>query len=103
MYSCGLSRWGSSWWRRLPAAPGIRYGSSTCRSRVTPWTFYGRSYRAISPERVVEDLASIREPGVFIVDDVALAVAVGASDLEEADHTPYRGTHYEYKGDKSAK
>jgi hopanoid C-3 methylase HpnR len=35
------------------------------------WTFYGRSYRLLSPERVVEDLESIREPGVFIVDDVA--------------------------------
>lgn len=35
------------------------------------WTFYGRSYRMISPERAVEDLAAIREPGVFIVDDVA--------------------------------
>jgi len=35
------------------------------------WTFYGRSYRLISPERIAYDLASIREPGVFIVDDVA--------------------------------
>jgi hopanoid C-3 methylase HpnR len=35
------------------------------------WTFYGRSYRLMSPEGVVEDLATIREPGVFIVDDVA--------------------------------
>jgi hopanoid C-3 methylase HpnR len=35
------------------------------------WTFYGRSYRKVSPEKAVEDLASIREPGVFIVDDVA--------------------------------
>ncbi len=35
------------------------------------WTFYGRSYRMISPERAVEDLARVREPGVFIVDDVA--------------------------------
>jgi hopanoid C-3 methylase HpnR len=35
------------------------------------WTFYGRSYRLVSPERVVEDIASIREPGAFIVDDVA--------------------------------
>src|SRR5262249_15499952 len=35
------------------------------------WTFYGRSYRLLSPERVVEDLTSIREPGVFILDDVA--------------------------------
>jgi len=35
------------------------------------WTFYGRSYRKISPEVAAEDLAGIREPGVFIVDDVA--------------------------------
>jgi hopanoid C-3 methylase HpnR len=35
------------------------------------WTFYGRSYRRISPEVAAADLASIRAPGVFIVDDVA--------------------------------
>ena len=35
------------------------------------WTFYGRSYRVLSPEAAVEDLASVREPNVFIVDDVA--------------------------------
>ncbi len=35
------------------------------------WTFYGRSYRQIAPEVCAEDLASIREPGVFVVDDVA--------------------------------
>src|SRR5262245_15174171 len=35
------------------------------------WTFYGRSYRKLDPEICAEDLASIREPGVFIVDDVA--------------------------------
>jgi len=35
------------------------------------WTFYGRSYRTASPEFVAEDLARIREPGIFIVDDVA--------------------------------
>ena len=40
-------------------------------SFCSAWTFYGRSYRLISPERILEDLASIREPGVFIVDDVA--------------------------------
>lgn len=40
-------------------------------SFCSAWTFYGRSYRTISPERVIEDLSSIREPGVFIVDDVA--------------------------------
>lgn len=35
------------------------------------WTFYGRSYRKVSPARAVEDLATVRERGVFIVDDVA--------------------------------
>jgi hopanoid C-3 methylase HpnR len=32
-------------------------------SFCSAWTFYGRSYRLISPERAVEDLRSIREPG----------------------------------------
>jgi hopanoid C-3 methylase HpnR len=40
-------------------------------SFCSAWTFYGRSYRKIAPEICAEDLASIREPGVFIVDDVA--------------------------------
>ena len=35
------------------------------------WTFYGRSYRMASPEAAVDELASIAEPNVFIVDDVA--------------------------------
>jgi hopanoid C-3 methylase HpnR len=35
------------------------------------WTFFGRSYRLVSPECVVEDLSRIAEPGIFIVDDVA--------------------------------
>jgi len=40
-------------------------------SFCSAWTFYGRSYRKASPERAAEDLASIREPNVFLVDDVA--------------------------------
>jgi hopanoid C-3 methylase len=40
-------------------------------SFCSAWTFYGRSYRAVSPEHVVDEIASIREPGIFIVDDVA--------------------------------
>ena len=40
-------------------------------SFCSAWTFYGRSYRRVSPERVIEDLERLREPGVFIVDDVA--------------------------------
>ncbi|HEY4163848.1 MAG TPA: cobalamin-dependent protein, partial [Dongiaceae bacterium] len=35
------------------------------------WTFYGRSYRTATPEKIGEELASIQEPNVFIVDDVA--------------------------------
>ena len=34
-------------------------------SFCSAWTFYGRSYRLLSPERVVEDLRQIREPGHF--------------------------------------
>jgi hopanoid C-3 methylase len=40
-------------------------------SFCSAWTFYGRSYRAVNPEHVVDEIASIREPGIFIVDDVA--------------------------------
>jgi len=40
-------------------------------SFCSAWTFYGRSYRKFTPEAAGEDLASIREPNVFIVDDVA--------------------------------
>ncbi|MBO0804672.1 MAG: hopanoid C-3 methylase HpnR [Nocardiopsaceae bacterium] len=40
-------------------------------SFCSAWTFYGRAYRKASPEAAVEELAGIREPNVFIVDDVA--------------------------------
>ncbi len=40
-------------------------------SFCSAWTFYGRSYRVVDPEVCAEELAAIREPGVFIVDDVA--------------------------------
>ena len=48
------------------------------------WTFYGRSYRTVSPEAAVADLASIREPGIFIVDDVAFVHAEHGLALAEA-------------------
>src|SRR5262245_6024341 len=35
------------------------------------WTFYGRSYRLKSAERAVEEIERIREPGIFILDDVS--------------------------------
>jgi hopanoid C-3 methylase HpnR len=40
-------------------------------SFCSAWTFYGRKYRLVSPEKAVDDLSCIEEPGVFIVDDVA--------------------------------
>lgn len=39
------------------------------------WTFYGRSYRKMSPEAAAEDVARIAEPNVFVVDDVAFIQA----------------------------
>ncbi len=40
-------------------------------SFCSAWTFYGRNYRKLKAEVAAEDLASIQEHGVFIVDDVA--------------------------------
>ncbi len=48
------------------------------------WTFYGRSYRTANPEVVAEELARIREPGVFIVDDVAFVHAEHGMAIGEA-------------------
>ena len=53
-------------------------------SFCSAWTFYGRSYRLVSPQRVVEDLQSIREPGVFIVDDVAFVHERHGMEIGEA-------------------
>src|SRR5262249_38827179 len=40
-------------------------------SFCSAWTFYGRSYRQADPALCAEEMASIREPNVFVVDDVA--------------------------------
>ncbi|MGH7031184.1 MAG: hopanoid C-3 methylase HpnR [Stellaceae bacterium] len=53
-------------------------------SFCSAWTFYGRSYRLLSPERVVEDLRRIREPGIFVVDDVAFVQERHAMELGDA-------------------
>jgi hopanoid C-3 methylase len=58
------------------------------------WTFYGRSYRTVSPEKAVEDLAAIREPGVFIVDDVAFIQSRQGLEIGEA--IARRGIRKEY-------
>jgi hopanoid C-3 methylase HpnR len=44
-------------------------------SFCSAWTFYGRSHRRRAPEIIGDELARIREPGVFIVDDVAFIQA----------------------------
>ena len=61
-------------------ARGCPWDCSFCSA----WTFYGRSYRVISPEKAVEDLGRIQEPGVFIVDDVAFIQAKHGMAIGEA-------------------
>ena len=70
-------------------------------SFCSAWTFYGRSYRLVSPERVVEDLRSIREPGVFIVDDVAFVHERHGMEIGEAIARAGIRKHYylETRGD----
>ena len=53
-------------------------------SFCSAWTFYGRSYRALSPDKAVADLARIQEPGVFIVDDVAFIQGHHGMEIGEA-------------------
>jgi hopanoid C-3 methylase HpnR len=48
------------------------------------WTFYGRSYRMVSPEQAVEELQRVKEPGIFIVDDVAFLHAEQGMAIAEA-------------------
>ena len=58
------------------------------------WTFYGRSYRTASPEVIAEELARIREPGIFIVDDVAFVHQKHGMAIAEALFA--RGIRKEY-------
>ena len=53
-------------------------------SFCSAWTFYGRSYRAASSDKVVEELERIKEPGVFIVDDVAFIQSKHGMEIGEA-------------------
>ena len=53
-------------------------------SFCSAWTFYGRSYRTVSPDKIVEDLERIEEPGIFIVDDVAFIQSKHGFDIGEA-------------------
>lgn len=70
-------------------------------SFCSAWTFYGRTYRMLEPELVADSLARIREPGVFIVDDVAFireehGMAIG----REIEKRKIRKSYYlETRGD----
>jgi hopanoid C-3 methylase len=63
-------------------------------SFCSAWTFYGRSYRRLSPEAAVEDLSRVKEPGVFIVDDVAFIKAEEGDEI--ASQLERRGIRKEY-------
>jgi hopanoid C-3 methylase HpnR len=70
-------------------------------SFCSAWTFYGRSYRVVSPEKAAEDLAAVREPGVFIVDDVAFIRSEHGFRIgEEIERRGIRKKYYlETRGD----
>lgn len=53
-------------------------------SFCSAWTFYGRSYRMLNTDKIVEELQSIREPGVFIVDDVSFIQEKTGFEIGEA-------------------
>jgi hopanoid C-3 methylase len=69
---------------------GCPWNCSFCSA----WTFYGRSYRRLSPDAAVEDMTRIREPGVFIVDDVAFIRAEDGDEI--ARQLEQRGVRKEY-------
>jgi hopanoid C-3 methylase HpnR len=70
-------------------------------SFCSAWTFYGRSYRTKNAEAVAAELQSIREPGVFIVDDVAFIQAEhGMAIGHEVERRRIRKEYYlETRGD----
>ncbi|MCF6526064.1 hopanoid C-3 methylase HpnR [Streptomyces sp. JJ36] len=64
-------------------------------SFCSAWTFYGRSYRKASPEAAAEELATVREPNVFIVDDVAfIRPEHGHGIAEELERRDIRKRYY---------
>lgn len=70
-------------------------------SFCSAWTFYGRSYRKLDPERIGHELQSIRELGVFIVDDVAFVQAEhGLAIAHEIEKRKIKKYYYlETRGD----
>lgn len=71
-------------------ARGCPWDCSFCSA----WTFYGRSYRMVSPEKAVDELAQVQEPGIFLVDDVAFIQ--GKQGLEIGEAIARRGIKKQY-------
>jgi hopanoid C-3 methylase len=71
-------------------ARGCPWDCSFCSA----WTFYGRTYRTASAEIIADELATLKEPGVFIVDDVAFIQDRHGLDIGEA--IMKRGIRKEY-------
>jgi hopanoid C-3 methylase HpnR len=71
-------------------ARGCPWDCSFCSA----WTFYGRSYRKVDPEIAGAELESIREPHVFIVDDVAFIYPEHGMAI--ADQVEKRGIRKRY-------
>lgn len=70
---------------------GCPWNCSFCSA----WTFYGRSYRRGSPQAIAEELASIHEPNVFIVDDVAFIKSDhGEAIAHEVERRSIRKRYY---------
>jgi hopanoid C-3 methylase len=64
-------------------------------SFCSAWTFYGRAYRKASPPAAAAELQSIREPNVFIVDDVAFIKADhGNAIAHEVERRRIRKRYY---------
>lgn len=63
-------------------------------SFCSAWTFYGRSYRQADPEAIAEEIASIREPSLFVVDDVAFVRP--EHGMAVADAIERHGLHKRY-------
>ncbi len=64
-------------------------------SFCSAWTFYGRSYRQANAALCAEEMASIREPNVFIVDDVAfIHPDHGMAIADEIDRRKIKKRYY---------
>ena len=64
-------------------------------SFCSAWTFYGRAYRRMPADAAAEELASIAEPNVFIVDDVAFIKAEhGHGIADEIERRRIRKRYY---------